>query len=95
MATKSGCWSFDSPNEQMIYLYRCDECALSIEEDHRMGDAPRESECPICGETTQRIFSAPAVHYKGSGWATSGTTPDRNERANQPGAQEYDDLLED
>lgn len=94
MGTVSECWSSDSLSERMIYLYRCDECGLTVEEDHRMGDAPRESECPICGETTQRIFTAPAVHYRGAGWATSGT-PTRDERAKQPGAQEYGDLLED
>jgi putative FmdB family regulatory protein len=86
----------DGLEEQLIYLYRCDECGLTVEEEHRMGDAPRTSECPICHEVTNRIYTAPAVHYSGEGWAGSNHgTPTPDERAKQPGAQEYDDLLED
>jgi len=96
MATRSGCWSSGSPNEQLIYAYRCEECNLTIEEEHRMGDAPRTSECPVCGEETERAYMAPAVLYRGEGWAGAGHgVPTLDERAKQPGAQEYDDLLEE
>jgi len=25
--------------------------------------------CPICGNKVNRVYDAPAIHYKGSGWA--------------------------
>ena len=52
-----------------IYEYRC-------ENDHRfeafqaMADDPLDT-CEVCGAPAQRVLSAPAVHYKVSGFYTT------------------------
>ena len=52
-----------------IYEYRC-------ENDHRfeafqsMADDALDT-CEVCGAPAQRVLSAPAVHFKGSGFYTT------------------------
>lgn len=49
-----------------IYEYECDACSLRIERLQRVGDpAPP---CPQCDGPMQRLLSAPAFQFKGSGW---------------------------
>jgi putative FmdB family regulatory protein len=50
-----------------LYEYRCSSCGELTEALQHIGDAPL-SECPHCGGTLERITSAPALHFKGSGW---------------------------
>ena len=57
------------PQLMPIYEYRC-------ENDHRfeafqaMADDPLDA-CEVCGAPAQRVLSAPAVHFKGSGFYTT------------------------
>jgi len=51
-----------------IYDYVCETCGHVIEVVHRI-DADGPGECPQCGGPMSKAFSAPAVHFKGSGWA--------------------------
>jgi putative FmdB family regulatory protein len=53
-----------------IYDYICSNCRTRTEVIHGINDAgPRF--CPACGAegTLTKAFSAPTVHFKGSGWA--------------------------
>ena len=52
-----------------LYDYVCAACGRSFEVIHGVhGDPP--TSCPLCGEgPVRKAISAPAVHYKGSGWA--------------------------
>ncbi|TAK03064.1 MAG: FmdB family transcriptional regulator [Chloroflexota bacterium] len=53
-----------------IYDYTCSSCGHLTEVIHGMGEGgPRF--CPSCGVegTMRKGFAAPAVHFKGSGWA--------------------------
>ncbi len=53
-----------------IYDYVCSNCKHRTEVIHGINDAgPRF--CPNCGAegTLTKAFSAPTVHFKGSGWA--------------------------
>jgi putative FmdB family regulatory protein len=52
-----------------IYEYRCPK-GHEFEVVQRMTDEP-VSECEVCGEPVERIFSPVAVHYKGSGFYTT------------------------
>ena len=52
-----------------IYEYRC-ERGHSFECMQRMGADAIES-CTVCGAASTRVFSAPAVHFKGSGFYTT------------------------
>jgi putative FmdB family regulatory protein len=51
-----------------IYDYVCETCGHVMEVVHRI-DADGPGECPLCGGPMSKAFSAPAVHFKGSGWA--------------------------
>jgi len=53
-----------------IYDYRCSSCGQTTEVIHGI-DAPIPRFCPACGAegTLRKTFAAPAVLFKGSGWA--------------------------
>ena len=52
-----------------LYDYDCSACGLRFEVMHGVHvDGP--SACPACGsDRVRKAFAAPAVHFKGSGWA--------------------------
>jgi putative FmdB family regulatory protein len=53
-----------------IYDYLCSNCGVKTEVIHGI-DAPAPRFCPACGAegTLRKTFAAPAVVFKGSGWA--------------------------
>jgi putative FmdB family regulatory protein len=53
-----------------IYDYVCSNCGQTTEVIHGI-DAPAPRFCPACGAegTLRKAFAAPAVVFKGSGWA--------------------------
>ncbi len=50
-----------------IYEYECLQCGQRTERLQRM-DEPPLAACPACGGPVKKLFSAPAAHFKGSGW---------------------------
>jgi putative FmdB family regulatory protein len=51
-----------------IYEYVCDN-GHRFDVIHGIHDSG-PSECPVCGSTgVRKAFAAPAIHFKGSGWA--------------------------
>src|SRR5512141_2163261 len=50
-----------------IYEYVCGSCSRKTEAIQRVGERPLKI-CPHCGGKLKKAFSAPAVHFKGSGW---------------------------
>jgi len=50
-----------------IYEYECRSCGKRTELLQRMADPPL-AVCPECGGEVKKLFSAPAVQFKGSGW---------------------------
>ena len=51
-----------------IYEYQCNACGQRFEQIQKFADAPIDV-CPMCGKATvQRLLSAPAFQFKGSGW---------------------------
>src|SRR5215510_6505081 len=53
-----------------IYDYSCSNCGQTTEVIHGI-DAAAPRFCPVCGAegTLRKTFAAPAVLFKGSGWA--------------------------
>ena len=51
-----------------IYDYVCSVCRHRLEVVHGIHDHG-PSECPICGGAMRKAMVAPAIHFKGSGWA--------------------------
>jgi len=50
-----------------LYEYRCKNCEHQFEKIQSFS-APEEKECPECGGPVEKLLSAPAVQFKGSGW---------------------------
>ena len=50
-----------------LYDFKCQCCNEVIEIDE-----PVPPPCSTCGNTMLRIWSAPAVHFKGSGFYSTG-----------------------
>lgn len=50
-----------------LYEYRCKACGHQFEKIQSFS-APEEKVCPVCGGEVEKLLSAPAVQFKGSGW---------------------------
>ena len=51
-----------------IYDYVCESCGHVMEVVHGIS-AAGPTECPECGGVLAKAFAAPAIHFRGSGWA--------------------------
>jgi putative FmdB family regulatory protein len=51
-----------------VYDYRCADCGREVEVSHGI-HAAGPSTCESCGGPMRKALSAPAIHFKGSGWA--------------------------
>jgi putative FmdB family regulatory protein len=49
------------------YEYACKSCDEHLEVVQRFADAPL-TECPACGGPLRKVFSPPAITFKGSGF---------------------------
>ncbi len=49
-----------------LYEYQCPQCGR-FELIRRFSDAAL-STCPTCGKEVQKLLSAPAIQFKGTGW---------------------------
>ncbi|MDE3103378.1 MAG: hypothetical protein KGJ98_14250 [Chloroflexota bacterium] len=49
------------------YDYRCDHCGHEFSKVQSFTEGALET-CPSCGERPTRLFSLPAIVFKGSGW---------------------------
>ncbi|HLH34476.1 MAG TPA: zinc ribbon domain-containing protein [Alloacidobacterium sp.] len=81
-----------------LYEYRCKNCSHQFEKIQSFS-APEEKVCPACGGEVERLLSAPAVQFKGSGWyvtdyaaksahkpAASGSTDSASKSETKPAA---------
>jgi putative FmdB family regulatory protein len=51
-----------------LYEYQCEACGKRFEVIRKFSDPPLET-CALCGKgPVQRLFSSPAIQFKGSGW---------------------------
>ena len=50
-----------------IYEYECNRCGHRFELIQKFSDKPRKR-CPECRGAVQRLISAPAIRFKGTGW---------------------------
>ena len=53
--------------EMPLYEYKCRKCAAIFEVLQKFSDAPLKTHAG-CGGTVERLLSAPAFQFKGSGW---------------------------
>jgi putative FmdB family regulatory protein len=50
-----------------LYEYQCDACGHRFEVIQKYSDAPIAI-CPKCAGAVHKLFSSPAIQFKGSGW---------------------------
>lgn len=50
-----------------LYEYRCRKCNAASEKIQKFSDPPLTT-CEKCGGKLERLLSAPAIQFKGSGW---------------------------
>jgi putative FmdB family regulatory protein len=50
-----------------IYEYQCKRCGHRFELIQKFADKPR-SRCSECRGAVERLISAPAIRFKGTGW---------------------------
>ncbi len=50
-----------------MYEYQCKKCGHRFERIQKFSDPPVKK-CPECGGAVEKLLSAPAVQFKGTGW---------------------------
>src|SRR5271166_1850447 len=50
-----------------LYDYKCHKCGETFEVRQRISEDPLKTH-EACGGEIERLISAPALHFKGSGW---------------------------
>ena len=50
-----------------LYEYKCLKCGKRVEKIEKVAP-PHLKKCPTCGGAVERLMSAPAIQFKGSGW---------------------------
>ena len=50
-----------------LYEYQCESCDHRFERIQKYVDPPIDT-CPNCGGKTRKLFSSPAIQFKGTGW---------------------------
>jgi len=63
-----------------LYEYGCRECGRTYERIQKFSDPP-DANCEVCGGAVYRLLSAPAFHFKGSGWYATDYAPKSGSKA--------------
>ena len=66
-----------------LYEYECDGCGQRFELIRKFSDPPVTS-CTTCNGSVRKLFSSPAIRFKGTGWYV--TDYARKPSAGQPAA---------
>jgi putative FmdB family regulatory protein len=51
-----------------LYQYKCEKCDHEFDLKKSFSDDSNHVHCPKCGEHAQRVFFAPSIIFKGSGF---------------------------
>ena len=72
------------------YEYRCRDCGHSFDIVQKMSDDPL-THCPECGGPLRKVFTAPAISFKGSGfYATDQRSKGTGGSSGAPAAEKKD-----
>jgi putative FmdB family regulatory protein len=75
-----------------LYEYQCDTCAHRFEVIQKYSD-PHIEVCPKCGGPVKKLFSSPAIQFKGTGfyitdYGKSGSSTTKSGEAKSDSASE-------
>ena len=54
------------------YEFKCKRCQISVDLLIPYEDVNKEWKCPQCGDKMVRVFTAPDIQFKGTGWTGAG-----------------------
>ena len=60
-----------------LYEYQCTKCHKRTEKIEGVA-GPHLKKCPHCGGKVERLQSAPAIQFKGSGWYVTDYAPKKS-----------------
>jgi len=70
-----------------LYEYQCDACSRRFEVIQKFSDPPVET-CKECGSgPVHRLFSSPAIQFKGTGWYITDYAKKGSSEATTPAAK--------
>jgi putative FmdB family regulatory protein len=69
-----------------LYEYKCAKCGHVFEVVQKAG-APPLKKCPKCAGLLRKLLSAPAIHFKGSGWYVTDYAKKTSGGADKPPAK--------
>jgi len=52
------------------YKYQCEPCESTLTRVASVSEESKAPKCAKCGNDMSRIFSAPSLTFKGSGWGS-------------------------
>jgi putative FmdB family regulatory protein len=67
-----------------LYEYQCTKCNKRTEKIESVA-GPHLKKCPHCGGRVERLQSAPAIQFKGSGWYVTDYAPKKSGSDGAPG----------
>ena len=81
-----------------LFEYACEVCGHTFEVLQKFSDPP-PAECTSCGGKVERLVSAPAIQFKGTGWyvtdyAKKGAEPSKAENADKAEKKESTEKTE-
>lgn len=87
-----------------LYEYQCAKCGKRTEKIENVS-GPHLKKCPHCGGKVERLLTAPAIQFKGSGWyvtdyagksrAKDGATPETASSEKKASSEEKDATSKD
>jgi putative FmdB family regulatory protein len=87
-----------------LYEYQCAKCGKRTEKIENVS-GPHLKKCPHCGGKAERLLTAPAIQFKGSGWyvtdyagksaAKDGATPDIRSSEKKESSETKDSTAKD
>lgn len=54
------------------YEYRCNKCESSVTFSRSVGERDEPVNCPVCGLSSTRVYNAPGIQFKGTGFYKTG-----------------------
>ena len=74
-----------------LYEYQCRSCGHRFEVIRKFSDPP-EKTCPKCGGEVDKLFSSPAIQFKGSGFYITdyGRKGESGDKASKPASSSSD-----
>jgi len=77
-----------------LYEYQCKKCGHRFEKIQKFSDKPIKK-CPECGGQVEKLLSAAAVQFKGSGWYVTDYAKKSHAPSSDSGSKDSKDSKKD